>query len=179
LFQRPLIAMADNCSDKYPSGKGSGSCMSKSECTEAKWNAPVSIITGLCPGGADNICCVWTSEMDASAAAGGSTKEGCVTKDNKTTCTLSNPLGAKGPTGVPQIVSNLIKAALGIIGALTLLMFVWGGFLWMTSAGNQERVKKGSQTMFWAAIGVALVFASYLILNTFTTWLETGNVPGA
>jgi len=113
------------------------------------------------------------------AQASKSTVEGCKTEGTKTTCTLSNPLGKSGPTGVPQIVSNLIKAALGIIGALTLLMFVWGGFLWMTSGGSPERVKKGSQTMFWAAIGVALVFASYLILSTFTTWLETGTVIGA
>ena len=50
-------------------------------------------------------------------------------------------------------------------------MLVWGGFEWLTSAGNDEKVKSGTQTMVWAVIGVILVFASYLLLSTFTDYL--------
>jgi hypothetical protein len=52
-------------------------------------------------------------------------------------------------------------------------MFLMGGFAWLTAGGNEERVKKGSQTMLWAAIGVAVVFASYIIVSQ---WL-TGILP--
>ncbi|OGH69362.1 MAG: hypothetical protein A2754_02410 [Candidatus Magasanikbacteria bacterium RIFCSPHIGHO2_01_FULL_47_8] len=89
--------------------------------------------------------------------------------DNKSECVvLENPLGT---TDVPTLLGTLIKAALGIIGSLTLLMLIWGGFQWLTSAGNAEKVKSGTQTMIWAVIGVVLVFSSYLILSTFTEYL--------
>jgi hypothetical protein len=50
-------------------------------------------------------------------------------------------------------------------------MFVWGGFSWLTSGGNAEKIKKGSQTMIWAAIGVMLVLSSYIILTTYLDYL--------
>mgnify|MGYP001570745409 CR=1 FL=1 len=89
---------------------------------------------------------------------------------------LENPLAKDGKdiVEVTDIISITIKTALGIIGALTLLMFVWGGFQWLTSAGNPEKVKSGTQTMVWAIIGVVLVFSSYLLLATFTNILTGG-----
>lgn len=89
-------------------------------------------------------------------------------------CRLENPLGIgqKGTTEVTDLINTIIKAALGIIGGLTLLMFVWGGFEWLTSAGNPEKVSAGSQTMIWAVIGVILVLASYILLSTFLEYLS-------
>ncbi len=101
----------------------------------------------------------------------------CVKNDSgQEICSLDNPLAKDGKDVVEftSIISTVIKTALGIIGALTLLMLVWGGFQWLTSAGNPEKVKMGTQTMIWAIIGVALVFASYLLLSTFTSYLTTG-----
>ena len=85
-------------------------------------------------------------------------------------CSLENPL-AGDRTEVTSIISTVIKGALGIVGALTLLMLVWGGFEWLTSAGSPDKVKSGTQTMIWAVIGVVLVFASYILLSTFTSYL--------
>lgn len=84
------------------------------------------------------------------------------------TC-LQNPLGSR--VEVTDIIGTIIKAALGVVGSLTLLMMVWGGFQWLTSAGNSEKIEAGSKTMLWAAVGVFLVFSSYLILTTFTNLL--------
>ena len=77
-------------------------------------------------------------------------------------------------TDFPTVLGTIIKAGLGIVGSITLLMLVWGGFQWLTSAGNPEKVKKGSQTMIWAAIGAFLVLTSYLIMSTFTDYLVSG-----
>ncbi|HSR89366.1 MAG TPA: pilin [Candidatus Udaeobacter sp.] len=86
-------------------------------------------------------------------------------------CSLDNPLSSG--TEATGIINVIIKGALGIIGALTLLMLIWGGFQWLTSAGNPEKVKTGTQTMVWAIIGVILVFSSYLLLSTFTDYLTS------
>lgn len=179
LIQKPLFASADNCSDRYPQGKGSGVCMNKSECktsnaTDAQGqqiNDAVSIITGLCPGGADNICCVFTSEINSTGADSNSGSSSCNPNDKSKVC-LQNPLS--GSTDVPGMINKIIKGLLGIIGAISLLMFVWGGSTWLLSAGNQEKVKAGTQTMIWAALGVLIVFMSYLFLSSFTKFLSGG-----
>ena len=100
-------------------------------------------------------------------------QEGCEIKNGQEICSLENPigLGQAGTTKATDIISVVIKTALGIIGALTLLMLVWGGFQWLTSAGSPEKVKSGTQTMVWAIIGVVLVFSSYILLSTFTSYL--------
>lgn len=82
------------------------------------------------------------------------------------TC-LENPLESE-ITDAPTIIGIVIKAALGVIGAITLLMFVMGAQEWLTSAGNPEKVSAGAKTMLWAAIGALLVFASFIIVSQLT-----------
>jgi hypothetical protein len=86
---------------------------------------------------------------------------------------LENPL-VTNETEISVIVGNILKAALSVIGSLTILMLVWGGFLWLTSHGNAEKVKKGTQTIVWAVVGVVAVFASYLLLSNFIDYLTGG-----
>jgi hypothetical protein len=76
---------------------------------------------------------------------------------------LPNPLGA-GTT--PQtLIGKVIAAALGVVGSLALLMFIFGGLTWMTSAGSAERVTKGKGIMIWAALGLIIIFTSYALVR--------------
>ncbi|MFC1598259.1 Mbov_0395 family pilin-like conjugal transfer protein [Patescibacteria group bacterium] len=75
---------------------------------------------------------------------------------------LTNPLG--DVTNVNQLIANIISVFLGIVGAIALIMIIYGGFMLLTSSGNQERVKKGRETLFWAILGLVLVFGSYGIV---------------
>ena len=80
------------------------------------------------------------------------------------TVPLTNPL--KGNiTDVPTLVGMIIKAALGIIGAVSIFVFIVGGFKWLTSLGNQEKISAGAKTMLWAVLGLVVTFASYLVIN--------------
>ena len=90
---------------------------------------------------------------------------------------LPNALGKN--TDISTIIGIVIKGAMGIMGALVLLMIVWGGFQWLTSAGSPEKVKKGTQTMVWAVIGAFLALSSYFILSIILNFLTTGSGPGA
>lgn len=75
---------------------------------------------------------------------------------------LQNPLGT---ISIPDLIGRIVNALLGISGALALLMFVWGGFLWLVSAGNESRVKQGKQTLTWATIGLVVIFSSYTLVR--------------
>jgi hypothetical protein len=54
---------------------------------------------------------------------------------------------------------------LGIVGSLALLMFIYGGFTWLTSAGNTKAVDKGKAIVMGAATGLVIVFLSYSIVD--------------
>jgi amino acid transporter len=75
---------------------------------------------------------------------------------------LPNPLGNRT---VPQIVGGVINGVLGLVGVIALVMFIYGGILWMTSGGKEEQIKKGKDTLIWAILGMALVFLSYALSN--------------
>jgi len=75
---------------------------------------------------------------------------------------LENPIGT---TDITQIFGNLIKVSLGILGSLALLVFIYGGFVWLTSAGSSDKVQKGTTAMVWAVMGIVVIFASYAIIN--------------
>src|SRR3989339_675316 len=72
---------------------------------------------------------------------------------------LENPLGCSeeglkngscnkqtGEKNISILIGSLIQKALGVLGSLTLFVFVLGGFLWLTSAGNSDHIKKGADT---------------------------------
>ncbi|MDO8463580.1 MAG: pilin [bacterium] len=64
------------------------------------------------------------------------------------------------------IVVQVSKFIFGISGSLALLMFTIGGFLWVTSAGSAEQVKKGRETLVHATIGIVIIFGAWLLVNT-------------
>ena len=76
---------------------------------------------------------------------------------------LTNPLG-EGAT--PQIlIGRMINAVLGLVGSLALVMFIYGGFTWMLSAGNQEKVQKGKNILIWASLGLIIIFTAYALVK--------------
>jgi type IV secretory pathway VirB2 component (pilin) len=98
----------------------------------------------------------------------------CQSPDGKTciACTnnatqdvkLDNPLGEnlKSPT---QLYARIIYSFMGMTGVVALVIFIIGGYQWMTAGGNAEKVKKGLETIIWAVFGIIVIFASYAILR--------------
>lgn len=60
---------------------------------------------------------------------------------------------------------NISKWILGIVGSLTLLMFVYGGITFLLSAGASDKVAKAKKIIVAAVVGLAIVFGSWLIIN--------------
>lgn len=96
------------------------------------------------------------------------------------TVTLPNPLGA-GNEDPRIIIGNVIKAVLGLVGSLALGIFIFGGLTWITSAGSDEKIKKGKDMIIWATLGLVVIFMSYamvtLVIDAVTGGSDT-SVPG-
>lgn len=76
--------------------------------------------------------------------------------------TLQNPLGTTDPN---ELISNIIRVVLGVVAILALVIIVYGGIEILISAGNEDRVKRGRDSLMWAFIGLLIVFGSYGIIQ--------------
>lgn len=93
------------------------------------------------------------------------------------TVTLYNPLAGESGEGsdVRILIGRVIRGLLSIIGSIALLMFVYGGVLWLTSAGNSEMIKKGKNILVWAVLGLGVIFSAYAVTNALINALTTGS----
>lgn len=95
------------------------------------------------------------------------------TTTTSTGVNLVNPLAT---SDVRVIIGTIIKAALGLSGSIALIMFIWGGFLWLTSNGNAEKIEKGRSVLIWATIGLIVLFFAYTIVNAVLSAITAGAV---
>jgi hypothetical protein len=77
---------------------------------------------------------------------------------------LENPLGPN-VTSVSQIAGKIIQVIISLLGIISLCMFIYAGFTWLTAGGKPDAIKKGKETMIWAVAGLAVVFSSYIVLK--------------
>ena len=83
--------------------------------------------------------------------------------DGSQTPTIDNPLGKIQDPRV--LLGKIIGAALGVVGSISLVIFLYGGFTWMTSGGKPERVQHGRDLIVWASIGLFVIFASFAMVR--------------
>ena len=127
------------------------SCMDKSNGTNC--------VANLCPGGANTQCCKAKAAGGGTAAGGG----GAATSGTVTLGEVSPVGNLTGASGIATLIGKIINAFLGFIGAVALLMFVYGGFLMLVSGGKPEEINKGKNVLVWAVIGLIVVFMSYTL----------------
>lgn len=78
-------------------------------------------------------------------------------------------LAADGDVAKTQdFIKNIIKVAAGFAGLVAAGFFVVGGFGYITSSGNPEKLDKAKHTLIWSAIGLAIVIAAFVITNIVT-----------
>ena len=76
-----------------------------------------------------------------------------------------------------DVAVNISKLILGLLGSVTLLFFIYGGFVWITAAGNTQRIEQGKKVLEGALVGLIIVLSSWLIIYFITAAL-TGTPPG-
>jgi hypothetical protein len=88
-----------------------------------------------------------------------------------------------GTSDLRQVAINVIKWVLGILGLVAVSFLIYGGFLWLTAAGNEERIEKAKRVIINAVIGliiVLLAWAIVLYVARFISGATSGNTnpPG-
>ncbi len=68
-----------------------------------------------------------------------------------------------GTKSLPVTVASLINSALSILGIVAVVIILAGGFMWMTAAGSDEKVKKAQGLIKSGVIGLAIILSAYAI----------------
>lgn len=71
-----------------------------------------------------------------------------------------------GQTGLRGIVLTIVNFFLTFLGLLAVVMVIYGGFLYVGSAGNEEAVGKAKKILMYAAIGIIIIIVSFALVNT-------------
>lgn len=70
---------------------------------------------------------------------------------------------AKDKTSPDFIIASVIQSVLSFLGVVFIVLMVYGGYLWMTAAGNDEQVEKAKDLITAAVVGVVIILAAYAI----------------
>lgn len=68
------------------------------------------------------------------------------------------------PEDPRMIIVNIIKTILGIMGILVTVTLIYGGFLFLSSGGQEEKITKGKKTILYSVIGVMIILSAYGIV---------------
>ena len=86
---------------------------------------------------------------------------GLITIDNAKCLKAANLWGFIG------IIIQIINWANSFIALVVILLILYAGFMIMTSWGDEEKIKKGKQTIIYIIIGLFVLTGSYLLLTFF------------
>ena len=70
-----------------------------------------------------------------------------------------------GEEDLTAVIARIIRAILGFLGIVAVVIIIWGGFLWMTSGGTEEKVTKARKFIIMGIVGLAIVLAAYAIAS--------------
>lgn len=79
------------------------------------------------------------------------------------------------------IVGKIINFALGFLGVIAVAIILFGGFKWMTAAGNEDKVSEAKKLLGAGVIGLVIILAAWA-LATFIIeqiYSTTAGVEGA
>ncbi len=70
------------------------------------------------------------------------------------------------PTSSPiaNFVLRIINFITTVIGSVAIILFIIAGFKFMTAQGNEQTLTEGKDIARYAAVGLVIVFLSYMIV---------------
>ncbi len=69
-----------------------------------------------------------------------------------------------------QIASDVLKFLLSIVGILGIVMLVVGGMMYLTAAGDEDRIDTGKKIVKYAIIGILVSLASLVLVSQITSF---------
>ncbi|MBI2051084.1 MAG: hypothetical protein HYT31_04795 [Parcubacteria group bacterium] len=62
-------------------------------------------------------------------------------------------------------LATVINIALGFLGIIAVIIVMFGGFKWMTAAGNEEQVGEARKLIVGGVVGLLVIFMAWAIAS--------------
>lgn len=85
---------------------------------------------------------------------------------------------AKKKSDLNAMAGTIINVVLGVIGFVAVLMIIYGGFLYTTSAGDSSKVTKAKNTIMYGIVGLVIALLAFAIVNFVLKSLFQGGSSG-
>jgi hypothetical protein len=63
------------------------------------------------------------------------------------------------------VIAAITRAVLGLIGIVSVVYVIWGGFQYLTSGMNSDLAERGKKTLRYAVTGLIIAILSYIIVT--------------
>lgn len=77
---------------------------------------------------------------------------------------ISTATGGQG--SFRSLALTIVNFFLTFLGLIAVVMIIYGGFLYVSAAGNQEKIESAKKIIMYAVIGIVVILLSFAIVNT-------------
>lgn len=83
-----------------------------------------------------------------------------------------SPLAGDATTGLTTIIGLAINLLFGAVTVVFLTIILIGGYIWMTSRGNQEQIDRAKKFIVNGIFGMMVIFLSYAVVTVVLFFLS-------
>lgn len=75
----------------------------------------------------------------------------------------ADEIGFNGPKNADSLMSNVLGAVYFWMAVVAVGFIIYGGYMYMISAGDPGKVKKAKDVLLYAIIGIVVVMVAFVI----------------
>ena len=114
------------------------------------------------------ICAVFGASVLSTASLPGSAS--AQVSEGINTATTSEMKG-KSIDGDKGLIKTVVNVLLWAVGILSVIMIIFSGFRYITSAGDASKTKSAQSTLIYSIVGLIVAIMAYAIVNMVTNRL--------
>lgn len=107
-------------------------------------------------------CAVFGTSVLSTASLSGSAS--AQVSDGINTATTSEMKG-KSIDGDKGLIKTVVNVLLWAVGILSVIMIIFSGFRYITSAGDASKTKSAQSTLTYSVVGLIVAIMAYAIVN--------------
>ncbi len=81
-----------------------------------------------------------------------------------------NPQAVSSATGgqgsFRQLALTIVNFFLTFLGLIAVVMIIYGGFLYVSAAGKEDKIEAAKKIIMYSIIGIIIILLSFAIVNT-------------
>ena len=108
------------------------------------------------------ICAVFGASVLSTASLSGSVSAQ-VSKGIDTATT--SEMKGKSIDGDKGLIKTVVNVLLWAVGILSVIMIIFSGFRYITSAGDASKTKSAQSTLIYSVVGLIVAIMAYAIVN--------------